>query len=138
MSFSHSVCVCTMPAVVSSMLPCHTDTISLSATTRDRVATCLDLGGTGERQAVFLFACDTLFPFTSKLLLQRCLWGTCCSSGLELPWLLGLGSCTALIQFTTQLHNCSQSPVDLDVKRRSSCTSPEKGGGISGRPLRTF
>lgn len=44
--------------------------------------------------------------------------GTRCS--LELPRLLGLGSCTALIQFTMQLHNCSQSPVDLDVKLSSS------------------
>lgn len=60
------------------------------------------------------------------------------SSCLELPWFSGLGSRTALIQFTMQLHNCSQSPVDLDVKQRSSCTSPEKVGGLSGQPLRTF
>lgn len=86
----------------------------------------------------FFFACDTLFPFTRKRFLQCCLLGTRCSSRLELPWFLGLGSCTALIQFIMQLHNCSQSPIDLDVKQRSSCTSPEKGGGISGQPLRTF
>lgn len=38
------------------------------------------------------------------------------SSCLELPWFSGLGSRTTLIQFIMQLHNCSQSPVDLDVK----------------------
>lgn len=38
------------------------------------------------------------------------------SSCLELPCFSGLASQTILIQFTMQLHNCSQSPVDLDVK----------------------
>lgn len=91
-----------------------------------------------EEMGCVFFACDTLFPFTSKQFLQCCLLGTCCCSGLKLSWLLGLGSCTALIQFTTQLYNCSPSPLDLDVKQRSSCTSPEKEGGISGQSLRTF
>lgn len=138
-SHSHSMCVYTLHAAVSSMPACHTDTISLwmplPSFPQDRVGKSPDFAGTGERWTVFFFACDTLFPFTSKRFFQCCLLGTRCCSGLELPWLLVLGSWTALIQFTTHLHNCSQSPVDLDVKQRSSCTNPEKGGGSSGRAL---
>lgn len=113
----------------------------LSSSPRDRAAACPDCEGTGARWVVFFFSCDTWFPFSSKQFLRCCrccLLGTRCCTCLELPWLHGLGSCTALIQFTMQLHNCSQSPVDLDVKQRSSCTNTEKGGGISGQPLRTF
>ena len=141
-SFLHCVCVCVLYLVLlqyplphSHQLPLHL--MPLSCSSHDRAAACPDLGGTGER-FFFFTACDTLFPFPRKRFLQCCLLGTRCCSCLELPWLLGLGSCTALIQFIMQLHNCSQSPVDLDVKQRSSCTRPGKGGGISGQPLRTF
>lgn len=115
---SHSLCAYAMPA-------CHTDTIPLCTGCLCLPLPTTGFGGPGERW-LFSFACDTLFPFTSKRFFQCCLLGTRCCSGLELPRLLGLGSWTALIQFTTQLRNCSQSPVDLDVKQRSSCTSPGK------------
>lgn len=138
--FFLSFCVCVLCMVLLQYPLPHCYQLSLhsmplSCSLLDRAAACPDLGGTGER---LFFACDTLFPFLIKWFLQCCLLGTRCCSCLELPWLLGLGSCTALIQFIMQLHNCSQSPVDLDVKQRSSCTSPGRGGEISGQTLRTF
>lgn len=109
--------MCVHYAWVSSVPSCHTDTSSL-------YTYCLFLAptltgqqpdqtweGTG-RDGGF-FACDTLCPFTSKRFPQCSLRGTRCCSCLELPWLLGLGSCTALIQFTTQLHNCSSLQLTL-------------------------
>lgn len=146
--FSHSVCI--IPCMLlflqyppATLTPSASE-LNASFSPCDRAAAGPGCRGTAEGCVVwcvfvffFPFACDTLFPFTSKRFLQGCLPGTrCCSCWM--PWLLGLGSCTALIQFATQLHNCSQSLVDLDVKQRSSCTNPEKGGGISGQPLRTF
>lgn len=96
-------------------------------------------GGAGQRWVLFAaFPRDALLRCTGRLFALHCLWGDFHSSCLELPCFSGLASQTILIQFTMLLHNCSQSPVDLDVKQRSSCTSPEKVGGVSGLPLRPF
>lgn len=118
--FSHSLCIMDVTLYLLSSLSKPTLCISCLHAfhpTCGRSAADLGFGEAGERWVLFLIF--SLWCITSNYPEAVCAvlsLGDSHFSCLELPWFSGLGSRTALIQFTMQLHNCSQSPVDLDVK----------------------